>query len=86
MSLPFSSSIPANDNKRNTVSIETGKMMRKLIELDIKGGTFKLLVESNILEKRTHAEINHSHQGIGRELFKSFREKVGSVETGASIF
>ena len=57
-----------------------------LIELDIKGGTFKLLVESNILEKRTHAEINHSHQGIGRELFKSFREKVGSVETGASIF
>ena len=36
MSLPFSSSIPANDNKRNTVSIETGKMMRKLIELDIK--------------------------------------------------
>ena len=57
-----------------------------LIELDIKGGTFKLLVESNILEKRTHAEINHNHQGIGRELFKSFREKVGSVETGASIF
>jgi len=57
-----------------------------LIELDIKKGTFKLLVENNILEKRTHAEINHSHQGIGRELFKSFREKVGSVETGASIF
>lgn len=57
-----------------------------LIELDIKKGIFKLLVENNILEKRTHAEINHSHQGIGRELFKSFREKVGSVETGASIF
>ena len=57
-----------------------------LIELDIKKGTFKLLVENNILEKRTHAEINHNHQGIGRELFKSFREKVGSVETGASIF
>ena len=57
-----------------------------LIELDIKKGTFKLLVENNILEKRTHAEINNSHQGIGRELFKSFREKVGSVETGASIF
>ena len=56
-----------------------------LIELDIKKGTFKLLVENNILEKRTYAEINHSHQGIGRELFKSFREKVGSVETGASI-
>ena len=36
MSLPFSSSIPANDNKRNTVSIQTGIVMRKLIELDIK--------------------------------------------------
>ena len=57
-----------------------------LIELDIKEGTFKLLVENNILEKRTHAKINHSHQGIGRELFESFRDKVGSVETGASIF
>jgi phosphogluconate dehydratase len=57
-----------------------------LIELDIKEGTFKLLVEDNILAKRTHAEINHSHQGIGRELFESFRDKVGSVETGASIF
>ena len=57
-----------------------------LIELDIKGGTFKLLVENNILDKRTHAKINDCHQGIGRELFKSFREKVSSVETGASIF
>ena len=30
-------------------------------------------------------KINNG-QGIGRELFKSFREKVKSVETGASIF
>ena len=36
MSLPFSSSIPANNNKRNKVSIETGKSMKKLIESDIK--------------------------------------------------
>ena len=36
MSLPFSSSIPANNNTRNKVSIETGKSMKKLIEADIK--------------------------------------------------
>ena len=36
MSLPFSSSIPANNNTRNKVSIETGKSMKKLIEDDIK--------------------------------------------------
>ena len=36
MSLPFSSSIPANNNSRNKVSIETGKLMKRLIEMDIK--------------------------------------------------
>jgi len=36
MSLPFSSSIPANNISRNKVSIETGKLMKRLIEMDIK--------------------------------------------------
>ena len=36
MSLPFSSSIPANNNIRNSISIETGKAMKKLIENDLK--------------------------------------------------
>ena len=36
MSLPFSSSIPANNKTRNKVSIETGKSMKNLIEADIK--------------------------------------------------
>ena len=36
MSLPFSSSIPANNNSRNKVSMETGKSMRRLIEANIK--------------------------------------------------
>ena len=57
-----------------------------LIELDINKGTFKLLVDDDILKNRTHAEINHLHNGVGRELFKAFRDKVGTVETGASIF
>ncbi|NCX10720.1 MAG: phosphogluconate dehydratase [Proteobacteria bacterium] len=57
-----------------------------LIELDINKGTFKLLVDDDVLKNRTHAEINHLHNGVGRELFKVFRDKVGTVETGASIF
>ena len=36
MSLPFSSSIPANNDMRDSISIETGKAMKKLIEDDLK--------------------------------------------------
>ena len=36
MSLPFSSSIPANNKMRNSISSETGKAMKELIEVDLK--------------------------------------------------
>ena len=36
MSLPFSSSIPANNDMRDSISIESGKAMKKLIEEDLK--------------------------------------------------
>ena len=36
MSLPFSSSIPANNKMRNSISSETGKAIEKLIEDDLK--------------------------------------------------
>jgi phosphogluconate dehydratase len=57
-----------------------------LLELDINKGTFKLLVDKDILQNRNYSEIKTEHDGVGRELFKAFREKVGTVETGASIF
>jgi phosphogluconate dehydratase len=57
-----------------------------LIELDINKGTFKLLVDEDILQNRNYLEIEIEHNGVGRELFKAFRDKVGTVETGASIF
>jgi phosphogluconate dehydratase len=57
-----------------------------LLELDINKGTFKLLVDKNILQNRNYSEIKPEHEGVGRELFKAFRDKVGTVETGASIF
>ena len=57
-----------------------------LIELDINKGTFKLIVDEDILQNRNYSEIKPDHDGVGRELFKAFRDKVGTVETGASIF
>ena len=57
-----------------------------LLELDINKGTFKLLVDKDILQNRNYSEIKRVQDGVGRELFKAFRDKVGTVETGASIF
>ena len=57
-----------------------------LLELDINKGTFRLLVDKDILQNRNYSEIKTEHDGVGRELFKAFRDKVGTVETGASIF
>jgi hypothetical protein len=45
-----------------------------------------LLVDEDILQNRNYLEIEIEHNGVGRELFKAFRDKVGTVETGASIF
>ena len=57
-----------------------------LVELDIAKATFKLLVDDETLNKRTHSIIKHNHNGVGRELFKTFRDNVNTVEKGASIF
>ena len=57
-----------------------------LVELDIAKATFKLLVDDQTLNKRTHSIIKHNHNGVGRELFKTFRDSVNTVEKGASIF
>ena len=57
-----------------------------LVELDITKATFKLLVDDETLKKRTHSIIKHNQNGVGRELFKTFRDGVNTVEKGASIF
>ena len=57
-----------------------------IIKIDIINGVFNLLVEDDLLVKRTPMVFDNQPSGIGRELFKSFRTSVSSVETGASIF
>ena len=56
------------------------------IKIDIDSGTFELQVDIKTLNERKSYQVPNISAGIGRELFKSFREKVKSVETGASIF
>ena len=56
------------------------------IKIDIDSGTFELQVDIKTLNERKAYQVPNTSDGIGRELFKSFREKVKSVETGASIF
>ncbi len=57
-----------------------------IIKIDITNGLFNLLVEDDLLVKRIPMVFDDQPSGIGRELFKSFRTSVSSVETGASIF
>ena len=56
------------------------------IKIDIDSGTFELQIDIKTLNERKAYQVPNISDGIGRELFKSFREKVKSVETGASIF
>ena len=57
-----------------------------IIKIDIINGLFNLVVEDDLLAKRIPMVFDDQPSGIGRELFKSFRTSVSSVETGASIF
>ena len=56
------------------------------IKIDINNGTFELQVDQKILEERDLYKAPSNSEGIGRELFKSFRNSVQSVESGASVF
>ena len=56
------------------------------IKIDINNGTFELQVDQKVLEERDLYKAPSNSEGIGRELFKSFRNSVQSVESGASVF
>lgn len=69
----------------------TGGLIGKIqtddkIDIDINNGTFNLQVDEKTLNTRELYKVSNNAEGIGRELFKAFRENVKSVDTGASIF
>ncbi len=59
-----------------------------VIRLDADKGTLKVLVDAKEFAARMPVQIDlaANEQGVGRELFKSFRHLVGAADHGASIF
>ena len=59
-----------------------------LIRIDAASGTLEVLVDVAEWAARTPAvaDLSASQSGCGRELFATFRDVVGTADTGASIF
>ncbi len=60
-----------------------------IIRVDAVAGTLDVKVDEATLAARTVATsptLAAHHSGLGRELFALFRERVGSADTGASVF
>ena len=66
------------------VKVRDGDMIR----IDAASGTLEVLVEPAEWAARTPAvaDLSASQSGCGRELFATFRNVVGTADTGASIF
>ncbi|HET6912890.1 MAG TPA: phosphogluconate dehydratase [Rhodanobacteraceae bacterium] len=59
-----------------------------IIRLDAIAGTLEAKVDAAEWAARAqaHADLSAHHAGMGRELFASLRDAVGSAEAGATIF
>jgi len=76
----FPALIHAVSENNNLYKIRTGD----ILTLDLENA--KLSIEDQNLEKREPIQIAPSNHGLGRELFKIFRDNVSSVKLGATIF
>jgi len=59
-----------------------------IIRLDAGKGTLKVLVDAKVFAARPLAQkdMSANEEGVGRELFASFRKLVGPADGGATIF
>jgi len=76
----FPALIHAVSENNNLYRIRTGD----ILTLNLKECI--LTIDSNEYQKRAPIEITPSNIGLGRELFKIFRDNVSSVKLGATIF
>ena len=76
----FPALIHAVSVNNNLYKIRTGD----ILTLDLKERM--LTINSDEYKKRAAIEIAPSNIGLGRELFKMFRDNVSSVKLGATIF
>lgn len=54
------------------------------LSIDVEKGEIQLLLDAEQLAQRPLAQAGSQQYGMGRELFKMFRDRVGSAEEGAS--
>ncbi|TAF99837.1 MAG: phosphogluconate dehydratase [Betaproteobacteria bacterium] len=58
-----------------------------IIELDCANGVLRVALSDDALASRSNCAVNLDEAtGWGRELFVAFRERVGTADTGASVF
>ena len=56
-----------------------------MLRLDAAAGTLDVLVDAPEWSAREPARAQLATHGCGRELFATFRERVGAAEAGASV-
>jgi len=59
-----------------------------VVRLDANHGVLQVLVDAQEWADRAPAtqDLSAAHVGLGRELFSTFRQRVGSADLGASLF
>jgi phosphogluconate dehydratase len=59
-----------------------------LIRVDAVEGRLEVRVDPAVWDARipASADLSHYHEGLGRELFASFRRTVGPADAGATVF
>jgi phosphogluconate dehydratase len=73
-----------------TPEASDGGLLAKLrngdvIEFDCEARTLSAHVDASELAAREVATVELSHDGWGRDIFTSFRERVGTADTGATV-
>jgi phosphogluconate dehydratase len=57
-----------------------------MVRVDAINGELEILDPTVLNRSFTAPDLSASHEGLGREMFATFRQSVGSAETGATIF
>ncbi len=57
-----------------------------VVRVDAVNGELEILDPTVLDRSFTTPDLTASHEGLGREMFATFRQSVGSAETGATIF
>ncbi|MGU3398848.1 phosphogluconate dehydratase [Brucellaceae bacterium D45D] len=59
-----------------------------IIRLDAVKGTLEVLLDDTLLHQRgeLHPDLSTNQHGMGRELFRAFRQLAGRADEGASVF